>query len=170
MNSYTNELLDQFKKRKGIDSDYAAAKELGVRPNRLSNYRTGVSHADDRTAVMLADALGLDRLKTIARINMDRARDAGEKAFWRQIAAAAAIAIMTVGLALPVPARATSTGDANLNEHSQYALCEVLEGNYAGLVAGSALGLTRALARCPPCRPDGNTSPVISIGASWTTT
>lgn len=90
--SYTNELLDQYKATNNLDSDYAAAKALGLRPNRLSNYRTGVSHADDKTAVMLADALGLDRLKTIARVNMDRARDTKERAFWRHIAAAAAVA------------------------------------------------------------------------------
>ena len=90
--SYTNELLDKYKAAVGAESDYAAAKALGIRPNRLSNYRTGVSHADDKTAVMLADALGLDRLQTIARINMDRARDSKERAFWRHIAAAAAIA------------------------------------------------------------------------------
>lgn len=100
--SYTNELLDQFKAKRGLESDYAAAKELGLRPNRLSNYRTGVSHADDKTAVMLADALGLDRLQTIARVNMDRARDTKERAFWRHIAAAAAVAAVALtALAMP---------------------------------------------------------------------
>lgn len=94
--SYTTDLLDQYKTKHAIDSDYAAAKALDLRPNRLSNYRTGVSHADDKTAVILADALGLDRLRTIARINADRARDSKERAFWRQIAAAAAIAFVAL--------------------------------------------------------------------------
>lgn len=98
--SYTTDLLDQFKKRNGLESDYAAAQALGIRPNRLSNYRNDVSHADDKTAVILADALGLDRLQTIARVNMDRARDSKERAFWRQIAAAAAIALCAVALPL----------------------------------------------------------------------
>ncbi|WP_342315392.1 hypothetical protein [Lysobacter sp. FW306-1B-D06B] len=103
--SYTNELLDQFKAKHGLESDYAAAKDLGLRPNRLSNYRTGVSHADDKTAVILADALGLDRLQTIARVNMDRARDSKERSFWRQIAAAAAVACVAV---MPLISSATS--------------------------------------------------------------
>lgn len=94
--SYTTDLLDQFKKKKGLESDYAAAQALGIRPNRLSNYRNDVSHADDKTAVILADALGLDRLQTIARVNMDRARDSKERAFWRHIATAAAIALCAV--------------------------------------------------------------------------
>ena len=94
--SYTTDLLDQFKTKNELDSDYAAAKALGLRPNRLSNYRTGVSHADDKTAVILADALGLDRLQTIARVNMDRSRDSKERAFWRHIAAAAAVAAVAI--------------------------------------------------------------------------
>jgi len=44
----------------------------------------------------LADALGLDRLQTIARVNMDRARDTKERAFWRHIAAAAAVAAVAL--------------------------------------------------------------------------
>ncbi|MGO1000794.1 hypothetical protein [Lysobacter sp. CA196] len=58
-----------------------------------------MSHADDRTAVALADPLGLDRLQTIARINMDRARDSEERPFWKQIAAVAAIVMMLTPLA-----------------------------------------------------------------------
>lgn len=107
--SYTTDLLDQFKTKNGIDSDYAAAKALGLRPNRLSNYRTGVSHADDKTAVILADALGLDRLQTIARVNMDRSRDSKERAFWRHIAAAAAIAVVAL---LPQGNAHASSGEA----------------------------------------------------------
>ena len=133
MNSYTTELLDQFKAQNGIESDYAAAKELGVRPNRLSNYRTGVSHADDRTAVMLADALGLDRLQTIARINMDRARDKNEKAFWRGIATAAALAMVSLFVALPGQANASTSAD--LNGHTPYALCEVFTDGFARRLA-----------------------------------
>jgi anti-sigma-K factor RskA len=91
--SYTNELVDKFKELKGVASDYAAAKLLDIRPNRISNYRTLTSHADDRTAIMLADALGLDRLETIARINEDRATERSEKEFWRRIASAAVLAL-----------------------------------------------------------------------------
>jgi len=120
--SYTTDLLDQFKSKSGIDSDYAAAQALGIRPNRLSNYRTGVSHADDKTAVMLADALGLDRLQTIAKINMDRARDTKERAFWRQIAAAAVIAMVAL---LPFGSAVANPVGRNLNEMPVYTLCEV---------------------------------------------
>lgn len=106
--SYTNELIDRFKKQNKIESDYAAAKALGLRPNRISNYRQNVSHADDKTAVMLAEALGLAPFQVIARINEDRATDKQEKAFWRRFSAAAAIVLCVIPV-LGIPqARAVS--------------------------------------------------------------
>lgn len=114
--SHTNELIDKFKAANGISSDYAAAKELKLGANALSNYRNGVSHADDKTAVVLADALGLDRLKTIARINADRAKKPEDRAFWKRIAAAAVICLAVY---LPNSARAE-----NLTiTPASYALC-----------------------------------------------
>lgn len=107
--SHTIELIEKFKAAKGLDSDYAAAKALGLNPNRISNYRCGVSHADDKMAVVLADALGLDRLETIARINGDRAKDSESRAFWRkvakQVSSAAALVVLVGGL-MPSPASA----------------------------------------------------------------
>lgn len=103
--SYTNELIDRYKKAINVDSDYAVAKALGLRPNRISNYRTGISHADDKTAVMLATVLHLDALETIARINMDRATDKADKAFWKRLAGSAAIVFLALSLALPAHAK-----------------------------------------------------------------
>lgn len=95
--SHTTDLIDQFKTAKKIGSDYAAAKALKITQNAISNYRAGLSHADDRIAVMLADELGLDRLKTIARINAERAKKPEDRAFWKRIAAAAAL-FLTIAL------------------------------------------------------------------------
>lgn len=109
--SHTIELIERFKATKGIESDYAAAKALGLNPNRISNYRCGVSHADDRMAVVLADELGLDRLETIARINADRAKDSASRAFWKrvakQVASAAALVLLVGAAGAPSPAAAS---------------------------------------------------------------
>lgn len=107
--SYTTTLLDKFKSAKKIESDYAAAKLLGVTQQTLSNYRAGISHADDRIAITLADELAIDRLQTIARINADRAKKPEDRAFWRRIASAAGFALM---FALPYFAT-SSTANAN---------------------------------------------------------
>jgi hypothetical protein len=98
--SYTNELIDRYKVAIKVDSDYALAKALGLRPNRISNYRTGISHADDKTAVMLATVLHLDPMETIARINMDRATDKADKAFWQKFAGSTAVLMLLLGIGL----------------------------------------------------------------------
>ena len=90
--STTSELIDELKSKTKIDSDYAIAETLGITRAAVSSYRRGISHADDRIAILLADALDLDRMQTIAKINADRAKRAEDRAFWRRIANAAAIA------------------------------------------------------------------------------
>ncbi len=79
--SYTTELIDRYKIAIGVDNDYTIAKTLGLRANRINNYRTSISHADDKTAVMLATMLHIDPLKTIAHINMDRTTERTDKDF-----------------------------------------------------------------------------------------
>ncbi len=108
--SYTTELIDRYKRTIGVESDYAAAQALGLRPNRISNYRTGISHADDKTAVMLATVLHLDPFETIARINLDRATKREDKAFWRKLASNAALVALALTFALEARADAYSTG------------------------------------------------------------
>lgn len=106
--SYTNELLDKFKTKNHLASDYAAAKALGIAQQSLTNYRSGVSHADDRVAVLLADALGLDRFRTIARIQSERAKKAEERAFWKRLSTAAAILLAVYTSMMPAPGNAAS--------------------------------------------------------------
>lgn len=51
--------IDRAKVARGWDSDYRAAKELGLSRNAISNYRTGVrSTFDEETAIKVAAALG----------------------------------------------------------------------------------------------------------------
>lgn len=126
--SYTNELIDRYKIAIKVDSDYAVAKALGLRPNRISNYRTGISHADDKTAVMLATVLHLDPMETIARINMDRASDKEDKAFWRRFAGTTAIVLCAIGFSLPATGNAytarVSTENTQSVSSEQCLLCK----------------------------------------------
>lgn len=110
--SHTSELLDQIKTARNLSSDYALAELLGITRAAISSYRRGISHADDRIAVMLADALQIDRFKTIARINADRAKKAEERAWWKRLASAAAI-VMAVYTSVS-PGSATAQGPSLL--------------------------------------------------------
>jgi hypothetical protein len=142
--SYTNELIDRYKIAIKVDSDYAVAKALGIRANRISNYRTGISHADDKTAIMLATVLHLDPMETIARINMDRSSDKDDKAFWRRFAGTAATLVVGIALALPGTAHAVSRGFQGATDA---ALCEMTKRAWRYYVSLLRLLLERLLQR-----------------------
>jgi len=94
--STTSDLIDQLKIKLSIESDYSIAEFLGVTRAAISSYRRGISHADDRIAVLIADALSIDRMRTIARINADRAKKSEDRAFWKRIASAAALLLFNI--------------------------------------------------------------------------
>lgn len=53
--------IDRLKAERGWDSDYRAAKELGLSRNTISNYRSKADATmDDDTAVKVAEALSLE--------------------------------------------------------------------------------------------------------------
>jgi transcriptional regulator with XRE-family HTH domain len=53
-----SEWIDRVKLSRGWDSDYRAAKELGLSRNTISNYRTRTPTLDEDTAIKVAAALG----------------------------------------------------------------------------------------------------------------
>ncbi|HEX7890309.1 MAG TPA: helix-turn-helix domain-containing protein [Ramlibacter sp.] len=54
------EWIDRLKDARGWESDYRAAKELGLSRNTISNYRSGTRTLDDETAVKVAEALEVE--------------------------------------------------------------------------------------------------------------
>lgn len=107
METTTTALLDRWKQAKGLGSDYAAAKALGVSQGTLSNWRHGRSHADVELAAKMAEALGLDTLGTLAAIQADRETRPGAAAVWRRYGKGAFMA-----LALGLSVGLSSTGNA----------------------------------------------------------
>lgn len=104
METTTTALLDRWKQAKGLGSDYAAAKALGVSQGTLSNWRHGRSHADVELAAKMAEALGLDTLGTLAAIQADRETRPGAAAVWRRYGKGAFMALalgLSVGLSSP---------------------------------------------------------------------
>lgn len=53
------EWIDRVKKTRGIESDYAAAKLIGVTTAAVSQYRTRRSTMDEVTSINVAQALGI---------------------------------------------------------------------------------------------------------------
>lgn len=78
----TLEYLAACKARLGIESDYALAKQLGVRQPTISSYRMGRSRMDDDVALKVAEILNLHPLQVIAAANAERAKTDEQKARW----------------------------------------------------------------------------------------
>ena len=53
------EWIDRVKKTRGITSDYAAAKALGITPQAISKYRSRNSTLDEDASIAVATALGI---------------------------------------------------------------------------------------------------------------
>jgi len=78
----TLEYLAACKARLGIESDYALAKQLGVRQPTISSYRMGRSRMDDDVALKVAEILNLHPLQVIAAANAERAKTPEQRARW----------------------------------------------------------------------------------------
>lgn len=78
----TIEYLDKVKAKRGISSDYALAKALGVGQSAIIGYRAGRTTINDDTALAIAQLLDLNPLEVIATANAERAKTPEMKARW----------------------------------------------------------------------------------------
>ncbi|MBB6324358.1 helix-turn-helix domain-containing protein [Paraburkholderia sp. SIMBA_009] len=78
----TIEWLDAAKARLDIQSDYAAAKALGVTRSTISGYRTGRTVFDEKICIRVAEILGVDPLEVIASARVESAKDAETRGVW----------------------------------------------------------------------------------------
>ncbi|MGZ3319664.1 MAG: helix-turn-helix domain-containing protein [Xanthobacteraceae bacterium] len=81
----TIDLLEAVKVRRGVSSDYALAKVLGVTQQAVSSYRSGNSKISDDVALTVAEILHLEPMHVIALANAERAKTEAQKARWLDI-------------------------------------------------------------------------------------
>lgn len=82
----TLEFIADVKSKYSIESDYAAAKLLGVSKMTMSHYRNGKGLLGDDSAIRVAELLGLDTGYVLACIASERARKPEVKAAWKHTA------------------------------------------------------------------------------------
>lgn len=138
MSTTTIHLLDRWKEKQGIQSDYAAAKALGITAAAISKWRKGKGHAEADLAARMASALHLETLGVLAAIEADRATKPSVQAVWRQFGKPAFMTLL-VGFALSgAPAGQLQTETPVPNKGVQIVqdlpLCEAAAGGYAGAV------------------------------------
>jgi len=78
----TLDLLEAVKVRRGISSDYALAKALGVSQPTVASYRAGNSRISDDVALTVAEILGMHPMSVIAAANAERAKTPEQRARW----------------------------------------------------------------------------------------
>lgn len=78
--------LDQVREARGLASDYAVAKLLGVTVGRVSSYRTGRTEFDEDMAARVGQALGVHPAHVLATVRMGVARTDQARGVWESIA------------------------------------------------------------------------------------
>lgn len=86
MGNTTTDLMDAVKEAKGIQSDYALAKQLGVLPQTISNYRHGRTQMADEIAVAMAGRIDRAPAPILAQLAADRAKSPDVAKIWKEAA------------------------------------------------------------------------------------
>jgi plasmid maintenance system antidote protein VapI len=86
MRNVTNTLLDEVREIKGVTSDYALAKLLGVRPQTVSNYRRGRTQMSDEMALRAARMMDRRLAPLLAELAAERATNPEIAKTWREAA------------------------------------------------------------------------------------
>jgi transcriptional regulator with XRE-family HTH domain len=96
----TRELLAAVKQLHGLTSDYQLAKFLNVSKQRVSKYQSGEVTLGDDAAIIVADALQIERGRVLAIVAAERAQSDQAKKEWLKLAAVVA-AVSFVALLAP---------------------------------------------------------------------
>jgi hypothetical protein len=90
----TTRLLDAWKAKKGLDTDYKAAKAMRVTSATIANWRHARSHARPALAALMARDLDMNELHVLAAIEADRAHDGDDRRVWQKHGRGAFIALL----------------------------------------------------------------------------
>ena len=76
------EYLEAIKAKHQIKSDNALAEYLGIHRQMVSNYKKDRHYFDNKTAVIIAEELGIDPMRVIQDMEVQRAKDEKTREFW----------------------------------------------------------------------------------------
>lgn len=100
----TADFLDEVKRKKGITSDYALAKVLGVRTQRIDHYRKERVVLQLLDCITISEILNIPALQIMAEIGISQGKKEEEKKRWVDflkrapgIAAAVALIVLVLG-------------------------------------------------------------------------
>lgn len=76
-------LLEEAKKKAGIESDNALAIEIGIQRQSINHYRKGRSTPDVYVMSRLADLTGRTLNQVVALVEIEKEQSKEKKEYWR---------------------------------------------------------------------------------------
>lgn len=83
----TCDYLDQVMRVKGITSDYALAKALGITRQTISGYRNKNTSLHDDVAIRLAELLDIEPGIVLIDMHAERSKTAEIRSVWERVSA-----------------------------------------------------------------------------------
>lgn len=100
---YLEKIRDLIAHERRVDrgqiTRYAIAQRLDITPNRLSHYYLHSGTMENKLAYQVAELLGEQPLRVIARVEAERANRAEDQKFWRRVARKVAMVVFAAGAA-----------------------------------------------------------------------
>lgn len=142
--------LDALARQNGNCSDYRLSKIIGIAQPSVSLYRNGKRQFDEKTAIRVAELLGMAPAELLARIQAERSDNAPARAAWLSLAklarasapAAAILAALLLGLSTMQAPVTTGLFAASA---AAYDLPIIFNASHSADFAGSVLPLALLL-------------------------
>jgi len=152
----SNGLLDAYKARLQLASDYALAKHWNIRQNSVRQMRA-IGLSDER-ALLIAGDLDLPAGEVLANIHAERAKHPEVKAAWQKVAESmrSALGVVAVLVALPLVTAPNAPGSTIYAAPEHCILCKIvrrLRRALAAFLAVFFLSLSTACGYQPPGPP-----------------
>jgi hypothetical protein len=154
----SRDLLDAYKRLHRFDTDYRAAKALGVQRNLLSMWRSGRQRMSEDRALILAEELGLQPFGVIARLRAEKTAGTPFEARWRRYCARVSVAVIAALAVTGTDAQAKTLSEIAYAKHISPAI------HYAHLTVLKAL---RNFLRSRPLGPPRLVAPFVERFASF---
>ncbi|HGF3746764.1 TPA: DUF3693 domain-containing protein [Vibrio parahaemolyticus] len=82
---YTSKLIDAYKTQMNYLQYKQIAHDLGISPQMLTDVRKGRTYLNEKQILMLAEAVGEDKEKSLVGLAMDKAKTYEAQELWHSI-------------------------------------------------------------------------------------
>ena len=111
-----SKVLDEAKAKLGAASDYALAKQTGIKKEYISLYRSGQRTPDAYACARLAEVLGIDPFELLVKVEAATEKNEARRTYWRAVAAKMAAGTVAGFFVVALPEEAKAGGDCDVQD------------------------------------------------------